>query len=95
LQMIGLAKKAGKVVTGEFLCEKAIKEGESALVIIASDISQNGKKSITDSCKHYKVQYIEYSDKEQLGRITGGGERAVVSVSDNGFAEAILKKYSA
>ena len=36
LGMLGLAKRAGKVTSGEFLCEKAIKQGQSKLIIIAS-----------------------------------------------------------
>ena len=94
LQMLGIAKKAGKVTTGEFLCEKAIKSGESVLVIISEDISKNSKKTVTNLCVHYGVQYIEYANMELLGKYTGGQDRAVVSVNDEGFAAAILKKYS-
>lgn len=95
LSMIGMAKKAGRVTSGGFLSEKSIKAGESALVIIASDISDRGKKTITDSCKYYGVKYIEYADSEKLGKITGGGNRMVVSINDEGFAAAVLEKYSA
>jgi ribosomal protein L7Ae-like RNA K-turn-binding protein len=95
LQMIGMAKRAGKIVTGGFLSEKAVKSRESSLIIIASDISDESRKAIVYSCKYYNVDYIEYADKEQLGKITGGGVRAVVSVNDRGFAAAVLKKYSA
>ena len=94
LQMIGMAKRAGKVSTGEFICDKMIKSKESKLIIIASDISEKSRKAVTDSCKYYNVEFIEYADKEQLGKITGNGERAVVSVNDNGFAAAIKEKYS-
>ena len=37
LNLIGLAQKAGKVVSGEFMTEKAVKTGEAALVILAED----------------------------------------------------------
>ena len=37
--MLGLAKRAGKVQTGEFLCDKAIKNGQSQLIKIAEYIS--------------------------------------------------------
>ena len=32
---LGLAMKAGKVVSGEFMTEKAIRDGMSSLVIVA------------------------------------------------------------
>lgn len=95
LGMLGMAKKAGKITSGNFLCEKSIKYGESNLIIIASDASSNAKKSITDCCKYYKVDYTEYSDMESLGKFIGSGKRAVVSVNDENFAEAIVKKIHA
>lgn len=95
LQMIGMAKRAGKLVSGGFLSDKAIKSGESRLIVLSHDISDESRKSITDSCKYYNVKYIEYADREQLGKITGGGERTVVSINDSGFAEAVLRIYSA
>ena len=95
LSMIGLAKKAGKVCAGAPLCEKEIKAGKSELIILAKDISDNGKKAITDSCRYYSVKYIEYSDKEGLARAVGAeGERTVLSVNDKAFAQAVLKKYT-
>lgn len=87
--MIGLAKRAGKVSTGSFICLKMIKSRRAVLVILAEDASENTKKSIKDSCKFYNVRYIEFSDMASLGHATGGGERAVVSINDDNFAAAI------
>lgn len=92
LGMIGLAKRAGKVITGEDLCVKAIKSGKSVLVIIASDASCNTKKSIADSCRFYNVKYIEAATKAELGKFTGSDSRAAVSVNDDNFAKAILDR---
>lgn len=94
LSMIGLAKKAGKTASGEFLCDKAVKEGSARLVIIASDASDGTKKSLKNVCTYYGVEHIEYSDMDNLGRFTGGGIRAAVSVNDENFALAIMKKYA-
>lgn len=93
--IIGIAKKAGKIVSGAQQCEKEIRLNKSELIIIAKDISQTGEKAITDCCTHYKVKYIMCLSKDELGRIVGAaGERTVVSVNDKGLADAILKKYS-
>lgn len=94
LSMIGMAKKAGKAVSGEFLCDKSIKDGSSRLVIIASDASEGTKKSLVNACKYYEVDYIEYSDMDSLGKFTGGGDRAAVSINDDNFAGAVMKKYA-
>ncbi|MBO5060557.1 MAG: ribosomal L7Ae/L30e/S12e/Gadd45 family protein [Clostridia bacterium] len=92
LGMLGLAKRAGKVLTGEFLCDKAIKSGQSHLIIIASDISENSKKAVCDACNYYGVEYIEFGTAEELGRFTGSDRRVVVSVNDEKFKDAILSK---
>ncbi len=92
LGMIGLAKRAGKVVSGEYLCDKAIKKGESKLIIIAEDISDNGKKAITDACTYYNVEYIVFAKASELGQFTGSGRRTVISVNDENFKNAILSK---
>lgn len=95
LSMIGLAKRAGKVCAGAPLCEKEIKAKRSELIIIAKDISDNGRKALTDSCKYYSVKYIEYADKEGLGRAVGAaGERTALSINDKGFADAVMNKYA-
>ena len=49
--MLGLAMKAGKVVSGEFAVDKSIKEGSAFLVIIASDASDNTRKKFSNSCE--------------------------------------------
>ena len=41
LGSLGLAMKAGDVVSGEFMTEKAIREGIARLVIVAKDASGN------------------------------------------------------
>ena len=94
LRMIGLAKRAGKVVTGAEIVESAVKKGKARLVVIATDISENGRKAITDTCKYYKVKYIECGLKEDLGRYTGSESRAVISINDYRFADSVLKKYA-
>ena len=92
LGMLGLAKRAGKIQTGEDICSKAVKSGISKLIIVACDASDNTKKSITNSCKYYNVQYIEKCSKAELGKFTGADSRAVVSVNDDNFAKTILDK---
>ncbi len=89
LSMLGLAKRAGKISTGAFICSKDIKSRRSKLVVLAEDASANTKKSISDSCRFYNIKLIEFSNMAELGHATGGGDRAVVSVNDYNFAKAI------
>ena len=95
LSLLGLCKRAGKLSEGTPLSEKAIKSKKSELIVIAKDISENQRKTVTDSCKYYNVKYIEYSTMNDIADYLGAdGVRAVVSVNDKGFADAILDKYT-
>ena len=44
LSLIGLSTKAGKIVSGEFSTEKAVKTGKAWLVIVSAEASDNTKK---------------------------------------------------
>ncbi|MCI5650261.1 MAG: ribosomal L7Ae/L30e/S12e/Gadd45 family protein [Fusicatenibacter sp.] len=87
--MLSLAMKAGKVVSGEFQTEQAIKGGSAALVIIAEEASANTQKKFRNMCAYYKVPHLVYGTKEQLGRTIGREERSSVAVCDRNFAEKI------
>ena len=91
LGTIGLAMRAGKLVSGEFMTERAIRDGDAELVLIADDASPGTKKKFSDSCKYYRVPMLCVFDKETLGQSIGKRERASVAVLDRGFAGAIRK----
>ena len=93
LSLLSLAMKAGKLVSGEFLTEKAVKSGKATLVIAAEDASDNTKKMFTNMCTYYKVPYCEFGGKEELGHATGKKMRASLAVQDPGFSEALLKQF--
>jgi ribosomal protein L7Ae-like RNA K-turn-binding protein len=87
-----LAQKAGKVVSGEFMTEKAVKTGEAALVILAEDASDNTKKKFQNMCEFYQVTLRIHAGKDILGHAMGKELRASLAVTDEGLAQAIMKK---
>lgn len=92
LSVLSIAAKAGKVLSGAFMTENAIKNGTACLVIIAENASENTKKKFTDKCKYYKVPCILFSDSFILGRRIGKQDRVTVCVTDMGLANQILNK---
>lgn len=92
LNLIGLAQKAGKVVSGEFMTEKAVKTGEAVLVILASDASDNTKKKFGNMCEYYEVPLRIHAAKDYLGHAMGKELRASLAITDEGLAQAIMKK---
>ena len=92
LSLIGMCKRAGKLVTGEQAVLDSVKKS-SLLVIIANDSSEGTKKKLTDKCKTYNVKYIIFSDKVTLGTYTKKEYAASVSINDINFAKQIEKLY--
>ena len=92
LGTLGLAMRAGKLVSGEFMTEHAIREGRARLVILAADASEGTKKKFRDSCAYYEVPMLISADKETLGQSVGKRERASLAITDEGFAGSIRKK---
>jgi len=91
LSMIGLAERSRNVVSGEFSTDKAIKDGKARLVIAGRDASDNTKKAFRNSCAYYRIPYYEYATKEELGHGMGKELRAVLAITDEGFAGSIKK----
>ena len=89
--MIGMAMKAGKLASGEFATEKAVKTGLAALVIVSEDASENTKKKFRNMCEYYEVPVYFFGRKEELGHAIGKEFRASLAVLDAGLAKAIEK----
>ena len=73
LNLLGLATRAGKTASGEFMTEKAIKSGKAYLVIVSEEASDNTKKMFENSCAYYKVPVYQFGMKEELGHAMGKG----------------------
>ncbi len=92
LALIGLATKAGRTASGEFMTEREVKSGRAALVIVAGDSSENTKKKFRDMCEFYKVPIYFYGDKDTIGHAMGKEFRASLAILDEGFAKGIRKQ---
>ena len=88
LRLLGLATKAGKVITGIELCEKAVKSKKAKLVIITKETA----KSTVDMFKGVGIPVVCVESKEKLGSFTGKDIRSVAVVTDEKFASAIVKE---
>lgn len=89
---IGLATKSGKVASGEFSTEKAVKEGKAWLVLVAEDASNNTKKMFTNMCTFYQVPIYFFGEKTELGHAMGKEYRASLALTDQGLANAVEKQ---
>ena len=92
LGMIGLATKAGKIASGEFMTENSFKSGMASLVIVSAEASDNTKKKFRNMCEFYQVEIAFYGTRESLGHCIGKEFRASLAIVDEGLAKSVRKK---
>ena len=74
--LLGLAQRAGKIISGEELVIKAIQEGKAKLVFLAEDAAPN----------YYGIPVLTVFSTLELSTAIGRS-RKVVAVTDAGFSK--------
>ena len=92
ISLLGLAERAGKIASGEFAAEKAVKTGKARLIIVAEDASDNTKKKMKNMTAFYETPLYVYVSKDDLGHCIGKEYRSMVAVLQPGFAKSVMKQ---
>ncbi|EST52517.1 50S ribosomal protein L7 [Brevibacillus panacihumi W25] len=90
-QLLGLAMRARKIITGEELVLQAVRSGQARLVLLAADASGNTAKKVQDKCSYYGVACVTTTDRYSLGHAIGKDGRVTVAVTDGKLAESIQR----
>jgi ribosomal protein L7Ae-like RNA K-turn-binding protein len=90
--MIGIAAKSGKVASGEFATEKAVKTGKAWMVIVSEEASDNTIKKFSNMTDFYDVPLVRFGTKEELGHCIGKEFRASIAICEENLARAIEQK---
>lgn len=91
LSLLGLCRRAGKLVIGAEPSIESINKQRARLVIFAKDFSKNSIKPVLSAvCEHNIKALTLNRTKEQLSLAIGrlGG---VVAIEDEGFAEKLAE----
>ena len=91
---LGLAAKAGKLLSGEEACEKGLKSGKGYLVIVLEDASDNTRRKFETICSNRGVEISNFGEKALLGKYSGKGLRSVIVVMEKGFAGRLKEMIS-
>ncbi len=95
LSMLGIAKKAGKIMSGTNLLTTFIRsDNKPQLVLLANNASDNTKKLLNSTSMRNQVHCIEVDySMETLSHAIGASYGvACVAVFDKGFANSIINK---
>lgn len=92
LGYLGLATRAGRVVSGEFSVEKSVRQSRAKLVIVSEDASENSRKNFRDLCTYYNIPLYFFGSREELGAACGKELRVSVAIEDEGLAKAAIRQ---
>ncbi len=86
---LGLAQRAGRVVSGEQAVGGSLTRKKIFLVLIAIDASSNTRSRFISLAQRHGVKYEIFGEKSLLGHAIGKSPRAVVGILDRNFANVI------
>ena len=90
LNLLGLAQRAGYIVSGEDIVAKQLQKQNLKIVFIASDASENTRDKFEKKCYFYKVECNTEFSASELSKALGK-PRKVIGLTDAGFYNALEK----
>ncbi len=91
INLLSMAQRARRIVSGAFAVEQAMQAHKAVLLIIAEDTAEESRKKYLTLAERYKVPYVVTLSRDLLGSCLGKEYRAAAALTDEGFA-AKLKK---
>lgn len=94
MNLLGMAQKAGKIISGDFVVTKALSDEKKCkvkLLIVAEDATEETFKKMVGLIGQRNIELRRALTKENLGHCIGKEYRATAAVIDDGFAKALLK----
>lgn len=85
-----MARRAGKVCSGEAQVEALLKKKRGNLLLIAQD-SPGANTKYSQWAKDINIPVLIEGSKLELGLAIGLSPRSIVLIMDRGFADAIIK----
>lgn len=86
--MIGLARRAGKIVFGETMF-KSFSKHLVQYIVIANDISERSYHQIQKKASYYQIEFIQCLDSEILSKAIGKDNIKAIGITDIQFKEKI------
>lgn len=89
LNLIGLAKKAGKAVVGDDTVMMSLRSNKLKIVFVANDASARTIDKYEKKCFFYNVEVNMAYNSNELNHAIGKENAKIVGITDNGFHKAI------
>lgn len=89
--LLGIAAKAGKVISGFDCIQDNIKKKQVNLIIVAKDTSEKTQKEMRFACGKYGIPLIVFGNIEGNSHAIGKKNRALIGICDSGLAKKFLE----
>ena len=89
--LLGLAMRAGQVISGQEVCINGVRKKELKLVLLDESVAENSFKKISETCERYRCPlYLIPTGK--IGKAIGKENRTVVGLQPGTLLDKICKK---
>lgn len=92
LNLLGIARRAGKLVMGTDSIIKVLPSKKIKLIFIAKGASLATTDKIDKKAFFYQVQVVNIFTTEELSKALGVGSIKIIGVVDDGFAKSMKKE---
>lgn len=89
LSLIGLSMRAGQVISGDDLCERAVRAGRVGALLLDAGASDNTRAKYGAVCAARGIPLREVA-AGSLGRAIGRDNRMVVAIAKGKLSEKIV-----
>ena len=89
-RLLGLAKRAGRLLCGTEAVFKALRQRQARLVIVAADAAERTGRNLQQQAADGRVPVAVFGEMEKIGQWTGSTQHALVAVLDTHFAGRLL-----
>lgn len=83
---LGLSRRAGKCLAGDFAVERAVKAGRAKLIVLDSSVSDATRKRYQTLCGNKGIPCLEFPE---MGRAIGKPDGKIAAVTDERFVQMI------
>ncbi|MEW6244007.1 MAG: L7Ae/L30e/S12e/Gadd45 family ribosomal protein [Bacillota bacterium] len=87
--LLGLSRRAGKVVSGYMALSEAIASGDVKLVLIAEDAGKVAASDVCRLCEEHGIPALFAGSRQKFGAALGTRPRAALGITDENLANAI------
>jgi len=91
ISLLGMARRAGKIYSGESQVEALLKKKKGYLLLVAED-SPGASSKFSLWARDLNIPVLQTGSKQELGLAIGLSPRSIILIDDKGFAEAISKE---